>query len=685
VVAIEQTEVPAAESSALQDRRRRLEQRIRALPIRWRIVAIAGLNTAVVLLLTALIWDGARGLTAAWNDLRQARQSDRLLVSLESEAVRLQSLIHRYFNQPQPNLLQEIERRREAVLDLLKTRAAADPALMGMVAGLTADIERFLAGFEELRAIRNTISRTYEDEVLKPAREITGLYAIIEGATRPRETLIWPSLNKSREAFSATLVAANAYYLSLASDAAEDAYRNIATIERTIPVMTDLADNDLQRNALGALASRVVAMRTGLNNLADNFAAQSRLLRDAIDGNQAAIVAAIDRLSDQVRAREQAAQEHFNEALDDVFLQVTLIAIAFLMLIVAIGVAIASSISAPLRELRTAMHAIVGGDYDKRVEGIEARDEIGEMARAVEVFRENAIAKRRAEGELRASKDRAESALADLRETQKSLIEAEKLAALGSLVAGVAHEVNNPVGISLTVASSLARRCENFAAELEDGQLRRSRLVEFVEGNREAANQLVGNLQRAGELIQSFKQVAVDRSHEQRRQFDLRQSTEQIISSLRPGLKKTKVELVPEVPEGIMLDSYPGAYGQVVTNLVLNAVTHGFADGLLGTIKIEARRMNAAQVELVIADDGLGMSEEVQRRAFDPFFTTRRTQGGTGLGLHIVYNLVTRRLGGRITFASAPSRGTTFRITLPVVAPRAEAAVPEDALTATDR
>jgi signal transduction histidine kinase len=135
-----------------------------------------------------------------------------------------------------------------------------------------------------------------------------------------------------------------------------------------------------------------------------------------------------------------------------------------------------------------------------------------------------------------------------------------------------------------------------------------------------------------------------------------------------------------------MLDSYPGAYGQVVTNLVLNAVTHGFADGLLGTIKIEARRMNAAQIELVIADDGLGMSEEVQRRAFDPFFTTRRTQGGTGLGLHIVYNLVTRRLGGRITFASAPSRGTTFRITLPVVAPRAEAAAaPQEALTATDR
>jgi signal transduction histidine kinase len=219
------------------------------------------------------------------------------------------------------------------------------------------------------------------------------------------------------------------------------------------------------------------------------------------------------------------------------------------------------------------------------------------------------------------------------------------------------------------VASSFARRCEVFAKEVRDGALRRSRLDEFIEGSRDAAHQLVANLQRAGELIQSFKQVAADRSHAERRTFDLRESTEQIVVSLRPGLKSVPVTLAVTIPGGITMDSYPGPYGQILTNLVLNAVAHGFPDGRSGTIVARARQIDDFQVELTFADDGAGMTEDVQRRVFDPFFTTRRSQGGTGLGLHIVYNLVTRQLGGRIALSSAPDRGTTFRITLPLTAP----------------
>jgi signal transduction histidine kinase len=683
VAAIAHTHAPAAPPQEA-DWRLRIERRIRAIPIRWRIFAIAALNSMVVVLLAALIWDGARVLSMAWSDLRQTRQTGEVLVSLESETIRLQSLIHRYFNQPQPVLLKDIETRRNGLLDALKTRAMVEPGFAASVTELIQVTERFLAGFDELRKVRATISRVYEHEVLAAARDMAGLYATIEGATKAREAAIWPALSKSRESYSSALVAANAFYFSLDMDAANDAYRHIGAIQRAIPAMLAIADNDVQRNALKALGERAAALRAGLNHLAESFADQSRLLKESIDGNQSAMSAVIDRLAQDVRARAQSAQASFDEALRDVYWQVGLVALAFLILIIGIGVAISSSISTPLGELKNAMYAIVSGDYDRKVRGLEARDEIGEMARAVEVFRENAVARRRAENELRSTKEYAESALADLRETQKSLIEAEKLAALGGLVAGVAHEVNNPVGISLTVASSLARRCEAFTEELGRGQLRRARLDEFLATSREAAKQLVSNLERAGELIQSFKQVAVDRSHEQRRQFDLHQSTDQIVASLRPGLKRAQLELVTILPEHVTLDSYPGAYGQVLTNLVLNAVNHGFAEGRRGTIRIEAKRTDGQLVDILFSDDGTGMSEEVQRRAFDPFFTTRRGQGGTGLGLHIVYNIVTRRLGGRIALTSAPGRGTSFRISIPIVAPRQDTAA-GIAPNATDR
>jgi signal transduction histidine kinase len=669
VVALEQRPT-ITEAAAERVRGFGIDTLIRKLPIRWRIFLIAALNTAVAIILAFLIWDGAKSLSTAWTDVRQVRDSDRLLALLESEAGRLQNLIHRYFNQPNPEVFAEITLLREALLTTLRNRASVDPMLAGTVEPLVEATEKFLAGFGDLRATQSRIARTYENEVLKPARDIAGLYAIIDGASGSRDALIWPSLSKSREAFSATVVAANAYYLSVASSAADEANKNLETIERTIPVMLDLADNDLQRAALAKLREQSQILRQGLSNLTANFATQARLLRDAIDGNQGAMAAAIDQLSAQMRVRERFAQERFDRTLAGVYRKVAIVALVFLTLIVVMGVAVTRSISAPLRELMGAMQQIVSGNYEARLRGLRARDEIGEMARAVDVFRENAIAKRRAEEELRASKERAEQALKELRDTQDSLIEAEKLAALGGLVAGVAHEVNNPVGISMTVASSLARRCESFSAELEQGQMRRSRLVEFIDGNREAANQLVANLQRAGELIQSFKQVAVDRSHADRRQFDLRQSTEQILTSLRPGLKKSHIELVTEIPEGIVMDSYPGHYGQVLTNLFLNAVKHGFDGVPEGTIHIEARPVGLGQVEINFYDDGKGMTEDVQRRAFDPFFTTRRSEGGTGLGLHIVYNLVTRRLGGRIMLSSAPWRGTTFRITLPLSAPR---------------
>ena len=270
--------------------------------------------------------------------------------------------------------------------------------------------------------------------------------------------------------------------------------------------------------------------------------------------------------------------------------------------------------------------------------------------------------------EIRDKRRVAEAAL-QASETQRYLIETERLAALGSLVAGVAHEINTPVGISLTVASTLAHRCANFSDQIASGEVRRSQLAEFAGSCSEGADQLVANLKRAGDLIQSFKQVAVDRSHSERRLFDLRIVTEQIVASVRPGLPRPRRDsLALEIPPDITLDSYPGAYGQVLTNLIFNAVIHGFADDADGHMLIKARRLGTDQVEITFSDDGSGIPEPVQRHVFDPFFTTRRTQGSTGLGLYIVHNLVTQQLGGTITLVSAPGKGTSICMTLPLPA-----------------
>jgi signal transduction histidine kinase len=217
-----------------------------------------------------------------------------------------------------------------------------------------------------------------------------------------------------------------------------------------------------------------------------------------------------------------------------------------------------------------------------------------------------------------------------LRETQNSLIEAEKLAALGRLVAGVAHEINNPVGTSLTVASSLERKTAAFASEVAQGNLKRSSLNEFLEISREASSQLVANLNHAAELIQSFKQVATDRSYSNRSIFDLGDLTEQIVKSSGPGLGKQNLTLYVECQPNLTMSSSPSPYGQVLTNLFLNSVAHAFPDGKAGMIEIKVRASGNDNVEILFSDDGCGMSLDIRRRAFDPFFTTPPRSGQPG-------------------------------------------------------
>jgi PAS domain S-box-containing protein len=290
----------------------------------------------------------------------------------------------------------------------------------------------------------------------------------------------------------------------------------------------------------------------------------------------------------------------------------------------------------------------------------------------VNVAAEEITDRKRSERELRAARDAAEAALHHLQQTQASLVEAEKLAALGRLVAGVAHEINSPVGTSLTIASVLDNKRAAFATEVARGGLKRSSLNDFLEAVGLASAQLVGNLRHAAELVESFQQVAVDRSYLDQRRFDLGELTEQVLANLRPALPKNNIRLHVASEPGLYLVSYPAPFGQALTHLLFNSVGHAFPDGKGGTIDIRLGAFGDHRAEITVSDDGCGMSAEVRRQAFNPFFTTHRAGGHIGLGLHIVQNIVTNRLGGEISLDSEPGGGTKIRIVLPLVAPGAK-------------
>ncbi|MBC7918860.1 MAG: HAMP domain-containing protein [Rhodoferax sp.] len=263
-------------------------------------------------------------------------------------------------------------------------------------------------------------------------------------------------------------------------------------------------------------------------------------------------------------------------------------------------------------------------------------------------------------------------ALESLTAAQSELVRTEKLSALGSLVAGIAHELNTPIGNSLTVASTLQDQTADFGEHMAKG-LTKSRLEQFVNNIREGATILMSGLRQAAELVSSFKQVAVDQSSVNRRVFRLSDTVHEILLTLGPGLRKTRHAVHSNVPAEVFLESYPGPFGQVLTNLINNAVLHAFGEDQAGNIYLEASPMDEAWIQFTVRDDGRGIPPANIARVFDPFFTTKLGQGGSGLGLNIVYNLVTKTLGGSIRVDSPPGKGACFTLRLPRIAPASDA------------
>jgi signal transduction histidine kinase len=253
--------------------------------------------------------------------------------------------------------------------------------------------------------------------------------------------------------------------------------------------------------------------------------------------------------------------------------------------------------------------------------------------------------------------------LADLQSTQKKLVESEKMASLGGLVAGVAHEINTPVGIGITAASLLADKTTEFFETYKSGQMKRSQLEKFLDTAMQSSSMVLSNLNRAADLIQSFKQVAVDQSSEEQRTFNLKQYLSEVLIPLKPKLRTTHHQVEIRGNEAIALNSYPGALSQIITNLVMNSLTHAYSPEDAGHLVFDFKQ-EGEQIILEYSDDGKGIPKEHLSKIFDPFFTTKRGQGGSGLGLHIVYNLVTQKLNGTIECESQVGVGANFIIKL---------------------
>ena len=263
-----------------------------------------------------------------------------------------------------------------------------------------------------------------------------------------------------------------------------------------------------------------------------------------------------------------------------------------------------------------------------------------------------------------ANKDLAES-LETLRRAQDELVRSEKLAALGSLVAGVAHELNTPIGNSLLAVSTLIDQTRSFTKLTADG-MKRSTLQAFVDDVASGGEIVLRNLHRAVDLVSSFKQVAVDRTTSQCREFLLCDLANEILLLLLPSFKKSGITVRQEIPVTIQMKSYPGPFGQVLINLINNGLTHAFEGCAEGEILLSARMLDAEWVQVVIRDNGAGIAPENMGRIYDPFFTTKLGRGGSGLGLNIVYNIVYGVLRGKIEVESELGAGTRFVLTLPV-------------------
>ncbi|MGM0508626.1 MAG: ATP-binding protein [Fusobacteriota bacterium] len=341
------------------------------------------------------------------------------------------------------------------------------------------------------------------------------------------------------------------------------------------------------------------------------------------------------------------------------------------------------SVIKPLNYLESEMKDIKHDNFDKKIEVIDADDEIGDLTKAINIMLsqmsnlykqlagQKKALERRVQGRTvelaKVNKDLNES-LEKLKKTQKKLIETEKMASLGGLVAGVAHEVNTPVGVGVSAASYLKDETNKIKKKYDDEEMTQDDFEEYLKNALDSSEIILKNLNKASNQIKNFKKVAIDQTSEVKREFKIKDYIEDVVSSLYHELKQ-KSHTVDVIGDDVTLNSYPGVFSQIISNLIMNSIIHGFENKKGGKIEIkieEIRKKKGNKIKIIYTDNGKGIEEEDTDKIFEPFFTTKRGEGGSGLGMHILYNLVNHKLDGEVEVLSKKGEGVKFIISIPV-------------------
>jgi signal transduction histidine kinase len=315
----------------------------------------------------------------------------------------------------------------------------------------------------------------------------------------------------------------------------------------------------------------------------------------------------------------------------------------------------------PILLLSQAVDDFSRHQYDKPIQ-LKGQNELGKL---VKNFNEMAETIDRYNRDLR---NMVEEKTAETIQAIELLAQSEKMASLGNMVSGIAHEINTPVGIGVTAASFLSMKTKEFAEIYSNGDIHRSDLESYLENAKESSNIILSNLERASDLIQSFKRVAVNQTLNDIHDFNVRSYLNDILNTIHPRLKKTTHRVEIDCPEDLVINSSPGAFSQILTNLIINSLIHAFDEGESGLIRIQIHFREAEKLlEILYTDNGKGIPQENMKLIFTPFFTTKRGQGGTGLGLNIVFGVVTQQLKGSIQCESVPGTGVKFIIKIPLI------------------